>query len=74
VIGAVRASDTLAYVVVERPVVQPLGPMPQMFRDFPHETYQTEVMVMRRHASEWRSMLDGVGEPYGLGAALGPEE
>jgi hypothetical protein len=74
VIGAVRASDTLAYVVVERPVVQPLGPMPQMFRDFPHETHQTEVMVMLRHASEWRSMLDGVGEPYGLGAALGPEE
>ncbi|MBA3892153.1 MAG: hypothetical protein H0X69_00440 [Gemmatimonadales bacterium] len=74
VIGAVRASDTLAYVVVERPVVQPLGPMPQMFRDFPHETHQTEVMVMRRYGREWRSMLDGVGEPYGFGAELEAEE
>lgn len=74
VIGAVRASDTLAYVVVERPVVQPLGPLPQMFRDFPRETHQTEVMVMRRLGREWRSMLDGVGEPYGLGANLGQEE
>jgi hypothetical protein len=74
VIGAVRASDTLAYVVVERPVVQPLGPMPQMFRDFPRETHQTEVMVMRRHGREWRSMLDLIGEPYGLGAELGHEE
>jgi hypothetical protein len=74
VIGAVRASDTLAYVVVERPVVQPLGPMPEMFRDFPRETHQTEVMIMRRHGMEWRSMLDGVGEPYGYSADLGHEE
>jgi hypothetical protein len=74
VIGAVRASDTLAYVVVERPVVQPLGPMPEMFRDFPRETHQTEVMIMRRHGKEWRSMLDGVGEPYGYSADLGHEE
>jgi hypothetical protein len=73
VIGAVRASDTLAYVVVERPVVQPLGPMPEMFRDFPRETHQTEVMIMRRHGKEWRSMLDGVGEPYGYSADLGHE-
>jgi hypothetical protein len=74
VIGAVRASDTLAYVVVVRPMVQPLGPMPEMFRDFPRETHQTEVMIMRRLGREWRSMLDGVGEPYGYGADLGPEE
>jgi hypothetical protein len=74
VIGAVRASDTLAYVVVERPVVQPLGPIPEMFRDFPRETHQTEVMIMRRIGKEWRSMLDGVGEPYGYNADLGPEE
>jgi hypothetical protein len=74
VIGAVRANDTLAYVVVERPVVQPLGPMPERFRDFPRETHQTEVMVMRRLRKEWRSMLDGVGEPYGYGAELGQEE
>lgn len=74
VIGAVRASDTLAYVVVERPVVQPLGPIPEMFRDFPRETHQTEVMIMRRHGREWRSMLDGVGEPYGYSADLGHEE
>ena len=74
VIGAVRASDTLAYVVVERPVVQPLGLMPEMFRDFPRETHQAEVMVMRRHRREWKSMLDGVGESYQYGADLGPEE
>ena len=74
VIGAVRASDTLAYVVVVRPVVQPLGPMPEMFRDFPRETHQTEVMIMRRQGREWKSMLDGVGEPYGYSADLGHEE
>jgi hypothetical protein len=74
VIGAVRASDTLAYVVVVRPVVQPLGPIPEMFRDFPRETHQTEVMIMRRIGREWRSMLDGVGEPYGYSADLGHEE
>jgi hypothetical protein len=62
VVGAVRASDTLAYVVMERPVEQPLGPLPEMFRDFPHETRQTDVMVMRRQGREWKSMLDGVGE------------
>jgi hypothetical protein len=74
VIGAVRASDTLAYVVVVRPVVQPLGPMPEMFRDFPRETHQTEVMILRRLGREWKSMLDGVGEPYGYSADLGHEE
>jgi hypothetical protein len=74
VIGAVRANDTLAYVVVVRPVVQPLGPMPEMFRDFPRETHQTEVMILRRLKKEWRSMLDGLGEPYGYTADLGHEE
>lgn len=74
VIGAVRASDTLAYVVMERPVEQPLGPIPEMFRDFPHETQQTEVMVMRRRGREWRSMLDGVGDSPGIGADLVHEE
>ena len=74
VIGAVRASDTLAYVVVVRPVVQPLGPMPEMFRDFPRETHQTDVMILRRHGKEWKSMLDGVSEPYGYNADLGYEE
>jgi hypothetical protein len=74
-IGAVRASDTLAYVVLVRPVVQPLGPIPEMFRDFPRETHQTEVMIMRRHGREWKSMLDGVVEPYGYSAAeLGHQE
>ncbi len=74
VIGAVRASDTLAYVVVVRPVVQPLGPIPEMFRDFPREAQQTEVMIMRRHKRQWKSMLDGVMEPYGYSAELGQEE
>jgi hypothetical protein len=74
VIGAVRASDTLAYVVVERRVEQPLGPIPEMFRDFPRETHQAEVMVMRRHGREWKSMLDGVVESYGYGDELGHEE
>jgi hypothetical protein len=74
VIGAVRASDTLAYVVVERPVDQPLGQMPEMFRDFPRETHQMEVMVMRRQGREWRSMLDGVGGSFELSADLEHEE
>ena len=60
--GAVKASDTLAYVVMERPLEQPLGPLPEMFRDLPRETQMAVVMVMRRRGREWRSMLDGVGE------------
>ena len=74
VIGSVRASDTVAYIVVVRPVVQPLGPIPELFRDFPRETQQTEVMIMRRRGREWKSMLDGVGEPYGYHAGLGLPE
>lgn len=65
VVGAVRASDTLAYVVVERRVLQPLGPIPELFRDLPRESYQADVMVMRRFGREWRSMLEGVGESSG---------
>jgi hypothetical protein len=67
VVGAVRASDTLAYVVMERQLDQPLGPLPEMFRDLPRETHMAVVMVMRRRGREWRSMLDGVGEslPFG---------
>jgi hypothetical protein len=70
VVGAVKASDTLAYVVLERPVEQPLGPLPQMFRDWPRETHMAVVMVMRRHGKQWRSMLDGVGEAPAFGARL----
>jgi hypothetical protein len=70
VIGAVKASDTLAYVVMERPLEQPLGPLPQMFRDLPRETHMAVVMVLRRHGREWRSMLDGVGESSGFGPGL----
>ena len=70
VIGAVRASDTLAYVVVERAVEQPLGQMPEMFRDFPRETQQADIMVMRRYRAEWRSMLDGVGDALGFSLDL----
>ncbi len=58
VIGAIRESDTLAYVVVVRSLHQPLGLMPEMFRDFPREEYQPDVMTMRRHGGEWRSMLE----------------
>ena len=74
VVGAVKASDTLAYAVMERPVEQPLGPLPQMFRDLPKETHMAVVMVLRRHGREWRSMLDGVGESRGLGPELLPGE
>jgi hypothetical protein len=70
VLGAVKASDTLAYVVMERPVEQPLGPLPQMFRDWPRETHMAVVMVMRRYGKDWRSMLDGVGEAPAFGAEL----
>jgi hypothetical protein len=74
VVGAVRASDTLAYAVMERPLEQPLGPLPQMFRDLPKETHMAVVMVLRRHGREWRSMLDGVGESRMLGPELLPGE
>ena len=74
VVGAVKASDTLAYVVMERPLEEPLGPLPEMFRDLPRETRMAVVMVLRRHRGEWRSMLDGVGESLGAGAELLPGE
>ena len=74
VVGAVKASDTLAYVVMERRVEQPLGPLPEMFRDLPRETQMAVVMVMRRYGREWRSMLDGVGETVAFGPELLYEE
>ena len=75
VIGAVQASDTLAYVVIERAVVQPLGPVPELFRDFPREPHHAEVMVMRRYAGEWRSLLDGVAsEAYEFTTDLAHDE
>jgi hypothetical protein len=74
VVGAVKASDTLAYVVMERPVEQPLGPLPEMFRDLPRETRMAVVMVMRRYGREWRSMLDGVGESVAFGPELLDQE
>ena len=74
VVGAVKASDTLAYVVMERPLEQPLGPLPEMFRDLPRETQMAVVMVMRRVGREWRSMLDGVGEAVSFGPELMDEE
>ena len=70
VVGAVKASDTLTYVVMERPLEQPLGPLPQMFRDLPRETQMAVVMVLRRYGREWRSMLDGVGESLPFGSEL----
>ncbi len=73
VVGAVKESDTLAYVVMVRPLEQPLGPLPEMFRDLPRDTHLAVLMVMRRHRSEWRSMLDGVGESLGPNASLLPE-
>jgi hypothetical protein len=74
VVGAVKASDTLAYVVMERPLEQPLGPLPEMFRDLPRETQMAVVMVMRRRGREWRSMLDGVGETLPFSAGLMHDE
>ena len=70
----VKASDTLAYVVMERRVDQPLGPLPEMFRDLPRETQMAVVMVMRRYGREWRSMLDGIGESVAFGPELLYEE
>jgi hypothetical protein len=74
VVGAVKASDTLAYVVMERPLEQPLGPLPEMFRDLPRETRMAVVMVMRRYGREWRSMLDGMGETVIPGPELMHDE
>jgi hypothetical protein len=74
VVGAVKASDTLAYVVMERPLEQPLGPLPEMFRDLPRETHMAVVMVLRRHGRDWRSMLDGVGESLPFGSEMLPDE
>jgi hypothetical protein len=74
VVGAVQAHDTLAYVVLVRTLKQPLGPVPELFRDHPRETQQTEVMVLRRHGREWRSMLDPVSHSYGQVALAEHEE
>jgi hypothetical protein len=74
VVGAVQAHDTLAYVVLVRTLKQPLGPVPELFRDHPRETQQTEVMALRRHGREWRSMLDPVSHSYGQVALAEHEE
>jgi hypothetical protein len=74
VVGAVQAHDTLAYVVLVRTLRQPLGPVPELFRDHPRETQQTEVMVLRRHGREWRSMLDPMSHSYGQVALAEHEE
>jgi hypothetical protein len=74
VVGSVKASDTLAYVVVERALDQPLGPIPEMFRDYPRETHHAEVMVMRKHGKDWRTMLDVASASLGLAADLEHEE
>jgi hypothetical protein len=74
VIGAIRESDTLAYVVVVRSLHQPLGLMPEMFRDFPREEYQPDVMTMRRHGGEWRSMLEPLSDRAHLSLYPGQAE
>jgi hypothetical protein len=58
-VGVVRVDDTLAYAVVVRTVPRPAGPVPEPLRDVIQQEERPEVMVLRRLAAGWRSMLDG---------------
>jgi hypothetical protein len=58
-VGVLPAGDTLAYAVVVRSVPRPLGPLPEPLRDVTQQEARPEVMVLRRTAAGWRSMLDG---------------
>jgi hypothetical protein len=58
IIGAVSASDTLAYVVIERALPQPTTAMPEAFSHLPQHDTNAEVMTIRRFRGQWRSMLD----------------
>ena len=58
-VGVVRVDDTLAYAVVVRTVPRPAGPVPEPLRDVIQQEEHPEVMVLRRLAAGWRSMLDG---------------
>jgi hypothetical protein len=58
-VGIVRVDDTLAYAVVVRTVPRPAGPVPEPLRDVIQQEEHPEVMVLRRLAAGWRSMLDG---------------
>jgi hypothetical protein len=58
-VGLVRVDDTLAYAVVVRTVPRPAGPVPEPLRDVVQQEERPEVMVLRRLAAGWRSMLDG---------------
>lgn len=58
-VGVLRVDDTLAYAVVVRAVPRPAGPVPEPLRDVVQQEERPEVMVLRRIAAGWRSMLDG---------------
>jgi hypothetical protein len=58
-VGVLRVDDTLAYAVVVRAVPRPAGPVPEALRDVVQQEERPEVMVLRRIAAGWRSMLDG---------------
>ena len=58
-VGVLPADDTLAYAVVVRSVPSLPGPMPEALRDVTQQESRPEVMVLRRTAAGWRSMLDG---------------
>jgi hypothetical protein len=58
-VGVLPADDTLAYAVVVRSVPRPPGPVPEPLRDVTQQETHPEVMVLRRTAAGWRSMLDG---------------
>ena len=58
-VGVLPSDDTLAYAVVVRSVPRPPGPLPEPLRDVTLQETRPEVMVLRRTASGWRSMLDG---------------
>ena len=58
-VGVLPDDDTLAYAVVVRSVPRAPGPMPEPLRDVTQQETHPEVMVLRRTAGGWRSMLDG---------------
>ena len=74
-IGTVPASDTLAYVVVERTMPSPPVPMPDAFSDLPQHRTDLQVMTIRRFRGQWRSMLDvGVNSNSGFFMAVQYED
>jgi hypothetical protein len=61
VVGAVRANDSVAYVVLERRHRDLPRPDSGPFASLPRSTKTAVVLEVRRWRKEWRTMLEGLG-------------